>query len=220
MSSLLRNSPLETVFRPFPSHTLLVLPYLSAQHMQLPVAVCLSSVVSSSVHMPMALAGANTTACQVSSEHGGRHCCKALMSHSTAHRCKLKLSQEESAPRFSLFGIWRPPGGVGGLHTKGWGFEKFSPSLESSFPPLETKGKQALFPGYPWSSAGISGTPRGVQKHSRKKKVVLLSQPLKTGWWEVVARPDSSFAFVSCSASTFVHKPRCAHGVKLATRDH
>ena len=34
---------------------------------------------------------------------------------------------------------------------EGWGLEKFVPSLESSFPPVETQGKQISSPGCPGS---------------------------------------------------------------------
>ena len=62
----------------------------------------------------------------------------------------------------------------------GWGLplevgaEKLAPSLESSFPPSETQGKQTLSPGCPGNCARMSPTPDDVQKNCENKVCVAI----------------------------------------------
>ena len=75
------------------------------------------------------------------------------------------IGQARKRAQRLTFGVRRLPGGVGVFHAKGWGVEKFVPSLDS----LSSLGFEGGKLGCPRNFAGMSWTPGGVQKVCAKK---------------------------------------------------
>ena len=77
--------------------------------------------------------------------------------------CHMAGCQAKKRAEILTSWVRRPSCGVGVSHAKGWASEKFPP-FESSFPPLETQGRQTLSAVMSGNSACTSRTPGVFEK--------------------------------------------------------